>query len=91
MTYVLLHFDGDGNSTEVPLPQHELERLAGDPPANRITLTFATEEELHSALAYIGDGDAPMMITDGLVETRGKTYRLWDDYGPALTGEGEPS
>lgn len=52
--------------------------------AHRITLDFEDGDTLRQALDYIGDSDAPVMITAGTVEYDGKTARLWDGWETAM-------
>lgn len=53
---------------------------------NRITLDFEDAKCLHRALAYIGDPDAPVMISRGEVVLSGgaQVYELWDDFDAAI-------
>ncbi len=55
---------------------------------NRITLDFEDQDCLHRALVYIGDPDAPVMITGGEVLLSGGelTFQLWDDFDAAIAG-----
>lgn len=50
----------------------------------RITLDFEDADTLRQALDYIGDVDAPVMITDGTVEYDGRTDQLWGGWDRAM-------
>lgn len=52
--------------------------------AYQITLVFEDGDTLRQALDYIGDVDAPVMITAGTVEYDGRTDRLWDGWDRAM-------
>lgn len=52
--------------------------------AYRITLDFEDRDTLRQALDYIGDIDAPVMITAGTVEYDGTVARLWDGWEAAM-------
>jgi hypothetical protein len=54
------------------------------PDTHRITLEFEDAETLRQALDYIGDGDAPVFIAGGAVETAGSTFPLWDGFHAAM-------
>lgn len=51
---------------------------------SRIVLRFHGPEELHAALAYIGDVDAPVEIESGEAVVEEMTFALWDDYRAAM-------
>lgn len=50
----------------------------------RITLDFEDRETLRQALDYLGDSDAPVMLTGGTVEYDGTVARLWDGWDVAM-------
>lgn len=52
--------------------------------AYRITLVFEDGDTLRQALEYIGDPDAPVMITDGTVEYGNKVAHLWFGWDEAM-------
>jgi hypothetical protein len=54
------------------------------PENDRITLEFEDTETLRTALEYLGDTDAPVMITRGEAVIDGQAHELWDDYDEAL-------
>lgn len=49
-----------------------------------ITLAFTDPDDLGQALAYLGDSQAPVFLTDGQVRIGQQTYPLWNDYQAAL-------
>lgn len=49
-----------------------------------ITLNFEDADTLRQALEYLGDSDAPVMLTSGTVTSAGKAFDLWDGYDQAL-------
>lgn len=55
-------------------------------PQHRIVLDFDDAESLQSALEYLGDSDAPVFLNDdtSTVTTGGQTYKLWDEFDPAI-------
>lgn len=54
------------------------------PDRHRITLEFEDAETLRQALEFLGDGDAPVFIITGTVETAGSTFPLWDGFAAAM-------
>lgn len=63
--------------------KHLIQGVTMDDSPHRITLDFEDAETLHLALEYLGDPDAPVMITGGAVSTAGQTHRLWEDFAAA--------
>lgn len=58
--------------------------LTQEPAKHRITLDFDDAETLQQALEYIGETDAPVMITNGVVESKDGVFGLWDDFEAAI-------